>query len=71
MTQQELEWVYETLAQGIDAAGPGKSELYLAKIALALAEALGDAAHAVAVIERCGNGLDASASSAGSTDTPR
>ena len=37
-----LEQVYDTLATAIDEAGPGKSELFLVKLALLNAHALGD-----------------------------
>lgn len=37
-----LEAVYDTLAQAIDQAGPGKTELLLVKLALLQAQALGD-----------------------------
>ncbi len=39
-----LEEVYDALAQAIDQAGPAKSELFLVKLALLNAQALGDAA---------------------------
>ena len=38
----DLEAVYAALAEGIDAHGPEHSEMFLAKAALLLAEALGD-----------------------------
>lgn len=38
-----LEAVYDELAQAIDHAGPGKSELFLVKLALLQAQAVGDA----------------------------
>ena len=38
-----LEQVYDHLATAIDQAGPGKSELFLVKLALLNAQALGDA----------------------------
>lgn len=37
-----LEQVYDALATAIDAAGPEKSELFLVKLALLNANALGD-----------------------------
>lgn len=37
-----LEAVYDALAQAIDQAGPEKSELFLVKLALLNAHALGD-----------------------------
>ena len=39
-----LEHVYDALAQGIDQAGEGRSELFLVKLALLNARALGDPA---------------------------
>lgn len=53
MNQQELEAIYEALARAIDEVGAGQGELYLAKVALALAETVGDLAVALAVIEAC------------------
>ena len=38
-----LEAVYDTLATAIDQAGPDQAELFLVKLALLNAEALGDA----------------------------
>ena len=38
-----LETVYDTLATAIDQAGPDKAELFLVKLALLNAQALGDA----------------------------
>jgi hypothetical protein len=38
-----LETVYDTLATAIDEAGEGRSELFLVKLALLQAQALGDA----------------------------
>ena len=40
-----LETVYDRLAEAIDKAGPDKTQLFLAKLALLSAQALGDAAH--------------------------
>ncbi len=37
-----LEEVYDSLAQAIDTAGPDKAELFLVKLALLNANALGD-----------------------------
>lgn len=47
-----LETVYDQLAQAIDSAGPEKAELFLVKLALLGAQALGDA-------ERFGGLIDA------------
>lgn len=38
-----LETVYDSLANAIDQAGPDKAELFLVKLALLNAQALGDA----------------------------
>ena len=38
-----LETVYDSLASAIDQAGPDKAELFLVKLALLNAQALGDA----------------------------
>lgn len=40
----ELEKVYDALAEGIDQATPAKSELFLTKLALLLANEIGDSA---------------------------
>ncbi len=40
----DLETVYDWLAQAVDAAGRDKAELFLAKLALLNAQALGDTA---------------------------
>jgi hypothetical protein len=50
LTQAELEATYDTLAEAIDAAGTEKSELMLAKLALLLAQELGDAERVAALI---------------------
>lgn len=42
LTLPGLETVYDLLAEAIDAAGEDKSELFLVKLALLNAEALGD-----------------------------
>ena len=47
-----LETVYDQLALAIDAAGPEKSELFLVKLALLCAQALGDAPSFIDLIER-------------------
>jgi hypothetical protein len=43
LTIAGLEAVYDALATAIDEAGPDKTELFLVKLALLSAEALGDA----------------------------
>ena len=47
-----LETAYDQLATAIDAAGPEKSELFLVKLALLAAQALGDSPSFVDLIER-------------------
>lgn len=42
LTTTDLEDVYDLIAEGVDAAGPDKAPLFLAKLALALANLLGD-----------------------------
>ena len=46
----DLEAVYAALAEGIDEHGPEHSEMFLAKEALLLAEALGDEDRALRAI---------------------
>ena len=46
----DLEAVYAALAEGIDAHGPEHSEMFLAKAALVMAEALGDEDRALRAI---------------------
>lgn len=47
----ELEQVYDTLAQAIDEAGPGHTELFLSKLSLLMANALGDAAQVLQLVQ--------------------
>lgn len=47
----DLEQVYDALATALDQAGPEKSELFLVKLALMNANALGNAATVQAHIE--------------------
>ena len=47
-----LETAYDQLAMAIDAAGPEKSELFLVKLVLLAAQALGDAPTFVELIAR-------------------
>jgi len=46
----DLEALWEALARAVDQAGADRSELFLAKLALLLAEALGDRAAVEAAI---------------------
>ena len=43
LTLEGLETAYDALATAIDRAGPDRSELFLVKLALLQAQALGDA----------------------------
>lgn len=47
-----LERIYDGLALGIDRAGAERSELFLVKLCLLLADALGDDARVAALCER-------------------
>ena len=42
MSIAEIERVYDLIADGVGRAGPDKSELFLAKLSLALANLVGD-----------------------------
>jgi hypothetical protein len=42
MTKKDIEAVYEVIATQIDKVGPANAELYLAKLALLLANEIGD-----------------------------
>ncbi len=44
LTTAALEQVYDVIADGIDRAGDAKAKLFLAKLSLALANLVGDAA---------------------------
>ena len=51
LTTAELERVYDLMAEGIDEAGPDQAPLFLAKLAFALANMLGDGAAVEGAIE--------------------
>lgn len=53
MTQDDLETVYEAMAEAIDAEAPAARELFLARLALALADSLGDPAQCRTLIAEC------------------
>ncbi len=53
MSEASIEDVYEVIARGIDRVGPYRAELFLAKLALALAHELGAHERALALIEAC------------------
>ncbi|WP_068637758.1 hypothetical protein [Thauera butanivorans] len=54
---QELERIYDKLALAIDAATPQHAELFLVKLAILAAEALGDADRFNTMIEAAGQDL--------------
>ena len=57
LTVTQLEQVYDTLAQAIDQAGPDHSEVFLTKLSLLLANALGDAGLVATLVEAALNDL--------------
>ncbi|MCR8548874.1 hypothetical protein M4578_13640 [Salipiger sp. P9] len=59
MTRTELEAIYEALACRIDEVGEANSPLYLAKLALLLAERLGDATAVQSCLDDAAQALDA------------
>jgi hypothetical protein len=50
LTLPDLESVYDLLAEAIDRAPEGRSELMLTKLVLLLAQELGDRAHVEALV---------------------
>ena len=48
---EELEAIWERLAEAIDRAGPEREALFLSKLAVLLADALGDRARAERLVE--------------------
>lgn len=56
--QADLEDVYEALAAGIDAAGPEREAFYLAKVALLLAERIGDPAEVLKALREAASDPD-------------
>ena len=57
MTSAEFESVYEAIAKAIDKVGSANAEVYLAKLALALAHELDDGASALKIIAECTSAL--------------
>lgn len=57
MKPEALETFYETLARAIDAVGPARESLFLARLALLLAEATGDGEAATCRIAMALEGL--------------
>lgn len=58
MAFQDLEDIYDRLASAIDAAGPEKESLFLAKLCLTLAHQVGDRAVVERAIEIAAADLD-------------
>lgn len=57
MNAEDLETVYEAMAQALDSLPQDARELYLAKLALALCDTLGEAAPCLQAIAECRTGL--------------
>lgn len=53
MTPAEFETVYETMAETIDSVGADHTEVFLAKLCLALAHELGDGGKVLELIADC------------------
>jgi hypothetical protein len=53
----EIERIYDLIAEGIDNAGPGNTELFLAKLSLALANLVGDSVQVSAAVTMAGRDL--------------
>ncbi|WP_428649003.1 hypothetical protein [Roseibium sp.] len=58
MNARDLETVYETLAEQLDAVAAGKRDLFLAKLVLLLAHDLGDAKRIQTRIAEAADHLD-------------
>jgi hypothetical protein len=58
MTQAELETIFDALAQGIDQA-EDKSEIFLAKVCLALAKNIDEADQVLEILSKAGANLNA------------
>jgi len=58
MTSADLEAVYEALAEKLDAVGPDRRDLFLAKLALLLSQDLGDTALVRTRIDEAARNLD-------------
>ena len=57
MNQTDLEQVYDSIAQAIDAVAPEKTEVFLAKLSLSLAADYDDLASVIAKINQASNDL--------------
>ena len=60
MTPAQIETVYDALAIRLDAAGPARRDLFLAKLVLLLARDLGDVDSVLRRIDDAAQDLDAS-----------
>lgn len=58
MSDASLETVYERIAETVDAVGEERQALFLAKLALLLAEALGEPERALALVGEAARDLD-------------
>lgn len=54
----DLENLYDELAQALDACGPERESVFLAKLVLRLAHEMGDGARISALIRECANEPD-------------
>lgn len=57
MSTGEIERVYDLIAEGIDKAGPDKSELFLTKLSVALANLTGDSEQVANAVLAAGRDL--------------
>jgi len=57
MSPADVERIYDALAESIDAMGPDKTPLMLAKLCLALGHDVGDADRVLTRIAECAEGL--------------
>lgn len=51
LTIPQLEQVYDCLAEAIDQAGPERTELFLSKLSLLMADAIGDEQRVAALVK--------------------
>jgi hypothetical protein len=57
MSDAEIEQAYDLIADGVDAAGPEKAPLFLAKLALCLADLVADPALVAEAVACCARDL--------------
>jgi hypothetical protein len=70
MTDRDIEAVYEAIATQIDRVGPANAELYLAKLALLLANEIGNHQRALKCVTDAAASLTEDITSSLSTDVP-